>query len=618
MHGRRRVKPSAEVEKLRKEKEATKIKEYNDLVASCFEKRDKNEFDNDAFTITTKILSQNPDFYTIWNFRRSILLYGILKECSEQDKQQTLSTELGFLQELFQLNPKSYWIFNHRRWCLEEIPNPDWNMELKLIGKFLEMDARNFHAWDYRRYVTFQLSSTTKTSLTQTEFDFTTTKINQNFSNYSAWHQRSKLMPRLIKEQNLDEQEKETLVNKEFELVKAAFYTDPDDQSAWLYHWWLVGREIQHISLLGAYYNPKMRQVVLAFDDEIGMVIPFQVTKKIDDNSPSSYIEGMWRPAGGELKHDQLNIDRSYGFVWIFTFFDSVKDDFTELIVTVKPEFIVPSHSEVKLTRTMQRHCIINDNYNLENESSSSLSQSQDTLPIDTSERIKLLQREISMVRELLELEPDTNLLRELKYISGTNMEENSKIDDEVVTICDHLIKIDKLRTKRFEDLRSKAIFESATKSLVKLVSKELAYNDDTLQYQDSTFSLESKNLTIIPTPSILLYITKLNLSNNKLTSIQFLANLINLKEIDVSNNCITSISGVNRLRNLRYLKIQNNYIKNWEEVKNGFIGWQGVECNIYISENPLIENTNEIESLKIGWENEIKECGDQLKIIWK
>ncbi|CAG8685723.1 17126_t:CDS:2, partial [Funneliformis caledonium] len=617
-HGRRRVKPSAEVEKLRKEKEATKIKEYNDLVASCFEKRDKNEFDNDAFTITTKILSQNPDFYTIWNFRRSILLYGILKECSEKDKQQTLSTELGFLQELFQLNPKSYWIFNHRRWCLEEIPNPDWNMELKLIGKFLEMDARNFHAWDYRRYVTFQLSSTTKTSLTQTEFDFTTTKINQNFSNYSAWHQRSKLMPRLIKEQNLDEQEKKTLVNKEFELVKAAFYTDPDDQSAWLYHWWLVGREIQHISLLGAYYNPKMRQVVLAFDDEIGMVIPFQVTKKIDDNSPSSYIEGMWRPAGGELKHDQLNIDRSYGFVWIFTFFDSVKDDFTELIVTVKPEFIVPSHSEVKLTRTMQRHCIINDNYNLENESSSSLSQSQDTLPIDTSERIKLLQREISMVRELLELEPDTNLLRELKYISGTNMEENSKIDDEVVTICDHLIKIDKLRTKRFEDLRSKAIFESATKSLVKLVSKELAYNDDTLQYQDSTFSLESKNLTIIPTPSILLYITKLNLSNNKLTSIQFLANLINLKEIDVSNNCITSISGVNRLRNLRYLKIQNNYIKNWEEVKNGFIGWQGVECNIYISENPLIENTNEIESLKIGWENEIKECSDQLKIIWK
>ena len=46
------------------------------------------------------------------------------------------------------------------------------------------------------------------------------------------------------------------------------------------------------------------------------------------------------------------------------------------------------------------------------------------------------------------------NLLRELKYITGANAEENSSIDDEVVTICDHLIKVDKLRTKRFEDLR--------------------------------------------------------------------------------------------------------------------------------------------------------------------
>src|SRR2546423_13423526 len=107
-----------------------------------------------------------------------------------------------------------------------------------------------------------------------------------------------------------------------------------------------------------------MRQIVLAFDDEIGMYIPFQVTKRTRDNS-SGYIEGMWRPAGGELKHDQLNIDRSYGFIWIFTFFDSVKDDFTELTVTVKPDFIVPSHPEVKLEKIVQRHCVISKDYDL-------------------------------------------------------------------------------------------------------------------------------------------------------------------------------------------------------------------------------------------------------------
>ncbi|CAB4392630.1 unnamed protein product [Rhizophagus irregularis] len=347
MHGRKRVKPSAEVEKLRKEKEVTKIKEYRNLVESYFQKKDKKEFDNDALALTTKILSQNPDFYSIWNFRRLILLNGLLKECSEEDKQQTLSTELVFLQELFQLNPKSYWIFNHRRWCLETMQNPDWDKELQLVGKFLELDARNFHAWDYRRYVTSKLSCTTETSLTQIEFDFTTTKINQNFSNYSAWHQRSKLLPLLIKEKNLDEQEKKKLIDKEFELVKAAFYTDPDDQSAWLYHWWLVAQ-------------------------------------------------------GSIISTSQMNEESK--------------------------------------------------------ESSNSLNQN---LSINTSERIELLQREINVVRELLELEPDSkyclqtlaNLLSELK----SNVKEDSKkIDDEIVTICDRLIKIDKFRTKRYEDLRSK------------------------------------------------------------------------------------------------------------------------------------------------------------------
>lgn len=49
------------------------------------------------------------------------------------------------------------------------------------------------HTWDYRRFVV----SKCKPSL-KDEFDFTTEKLHDNFSNYSAWHYRSKMLVALF------------------------------------------------------------------------------------------------------------------------------------------------------------------------------------------------------------------------------------------------------------------------------------------------------------------------------------------------------------------------------------------------------------------------------------
>ena len=81
------------------------------------------------------------------------------------------------------------------------------DMELKLCSKMLSMDDRNFHCWNYRLWVSElyvkeiekraeAAESRAKTKeFIQGECDMAKQIISRNFSNYSAWHYRGKLMP---------------------------------------------------------------------------------------------------------------------------------------------------------------------------------------------------------------------------------------------------------------------------------------------------------------------------------------------------------------------------------------------------------------------------------------
>ncbi|OAQ22081.1 protein prenylyltransferase [Linnemannia elongata AG-77] len=246
-HGRKKEQAeSPEVLKAREEKEAVLVREYLALKDTLKEIVESNKRDNDALKVTTALLRKSPDYYTIWNVRRTILKEGFLDNADDETANKIYTGELEFVQENLKLNPKSYWMWNHRRWCLESMSQPRWDKELAMVGKFLEMDARNFHGWDYRRYIIRQLDLKDKEEKgkvldrAQSEFDFTTSKIHKNFSNYSAWHNRSTLLGKLA--EDMSTEEREAIVDNEFDLVKNAIYTDPEDQSAWLYELWLIGR----------------------------------------------------------------------------------------------------------------------------------------------------------------------------------------------------------------------------------------------------------------------------------------------------------------------------------------------------------------------------------------
>ena len=129
----------------------------------------------DALNLTTRLLQQNPELYTVWNYRRDILLNGVFTDAewwvqisllvskslwhvinsTPTDVNDALNMDLDMTYAFLREHPKVYWIWNHRRWCLENIPDcPDnsdpfvwrnnvWKKEMRAVEMMLDADARN-------------------------------------------------------------------------------------------------------------------------------------------------------------------------------------------------------------------------------------------------------------------------------------------------------------------------------------------------------------------------------------------------------------------------------------------------------------------------------------------
>jgi geranylgeranyl transferase type-2 subunit alpha len=185
---------------------------------------------------TAELLKKNPEYYTVWNHRRRIYVnefedlarQASSKEIDEDNRisqvLDIIQLDLQFLFPLLLKFPKCYWIWNHRLWLLEQatllVPaikaRKLWEEELGLVGKMLNRDSRNFHGWGYRRTVVQNLESSALQghSMARPEFDYTKKMIGTNLSNFSAWHNRTKLILRILDEEGASDQERQNMLNE--------------------------------------------------------------------------------------------------------------------------------------------------------------------------------------------------------------------------------------------------------------------------------------------------------------------------------------------------------------------------------------------------------------------
>ncbi|PBP22030.1 geranylgeranyl transferase type 2 alpha [Diplocarpon rosae] len=310
-HGVSRTATTAQRTDAQRLAEQTEIAKYRELEDLIRVKVSERQYTVEVLELTSKLLKKNPEYYTIWNVRRRLLIYGLFSKPSGSSSpsmvspstsltdttrasSETLSSstsapsavlittpqnpssqnpgrigttldlikaDLEFLFPIMMEYPKCYWLWNYRLWLLEQASRrlePDvarelWKRELLLVSKMLIKDSRNFHGWGYRRKVVSELESVhlNGESLVESEFEYTTKMIHapKGLSNFSAWHRRSKLIPRLLDERNANDTVRQQFLDDEFDLVVSAMYTDsyPYAQSAWFYYQFLMTTITDHV-----------------------------------------------------------------------------------------------------------------------------------------------------------------------------------------------------------------------------------------------------------------------------------------------------------------------------------------------------------------------------------
>ncbi|XP_018599722.1 geranylgeranyl transferase type-2 subunit alpha [Scleropages formosus] len=547
MHGRVKLKSTAQQEEEKRKEREKKLKIYLTSRDACFTKRKEGVLDEEVLLLTQQLLSSNPDFATLWNYRREILLH-LETVRSEDEIQRLYEEELSFLEACLKVNPKSYGSWHHRGWVSTRLPRPDWARELSLCERCLSLDDRNFHCWDYRRMVV-RVSGVP----VDQELQFTDRLIGSNFSNYSSWHYRSTLLPLLhpgspeaaspqrepptssacsspsTSPQTHSHRVCEEQLLKEYELVQNAFFTDPNDQSAWFYYRWLLGRAEREEMISCVYVSREGERVVVAFSRPVNALSVGLLL--VVDGQPQQV---NWRSAHPRLRHSPM---------WI---------------CDLPPGTISDTSNEHNLTvhwteRHTHRDCALYTGRSESwcRDSATDLELFRSELSVEKS---SVLQSELQSCTQLLELEPQNKWCL-LTIILLMRALDPLGYEKETLAYFQTLKEVDSMRTSYYSDLCSKFMIEN---TILKMEYAEVR-----------VFSLCEKNLSTLCHLDQLLLVTHINLSSNQLLGLppQF-AMLQCLEVLQADDNAIENLEGVYHLSKLEEVSLRNNNITQLSDLK--------------------------------------------------
>ncbi|XP_026455244.1 geranylgeranyl transferase type-2 subunit alpha 1-like isoform X2 [Papaver somniferum] len=546
-------------------------------------------YNEEAVDLSTRLVETNPEFYTAWNYRKLAFEHNIISAVDQDAVRLILNEELRVVENALRRNVKSYGAWHHRKWVLAKGLSSTYH-EFRLLDGFQKLDSRNFHAWNYRRFVA-ALQNVSE----EVELKHTTEMIDTNFSNYSAWHNRSAILSHLLKQGVHGFDSKEKALAEEYEVVHQAIFTDPDDQS---------DIKFTFVKNEDVIWKPLSTK-------NLGYADAWVTYLKFPDEKNSSSDTYQVEVSVGHSQGIISSSGSNYSFPSQFSFTtrlgigkrDGEGGVGVEKVVWTDNNF----HTDLPFLEELS-HML----------SSNRIRVITDQNPTASTWQIETIVKEIALFRELL-LEVNCKIgkltLVRLLVAHDAMMSYHASFaykkvnTEEILELLSDLMKLDPSHSRYYKDGHSLALLEKVFLSRKSLMKHCLYYGESTSSYSHDRVCLRLNNMSLSRIGSFenLLWVRMLDLSHNELQTTEGLEALQLLSCLNLSYNKFRSFTALEPLRLLQSLSVL--------DISYNEIGLHPIDTTSYLCASPLSHKSN-IEGIGMSdcWEAEVVFKGLQLK----